>query len=681
MLNLIGDGITKGAKKAIQENSGDLLRKTISDVIADSGIDTATKGFGKDLLNGIRKKVYNSSGKDAQAIVDAFPKLFRTDFGTDANDIIKAMKNDGGAVLSGFARYGGVDAGKGTRRIGISRSSFDNAFKNQQNSFLANPLGELVGSPRTKELYENGAFMNAQDALDKVRDTILNYHIGQNTVDELSNIYGADDFTSKLLERIARNGNDNTINEFKMAIGPRDVTHISDLNDQNVRQLIDDKLVKLPNGDTIRIPANSLLGDDFSEFAEELYKNAGPAGEITKNGYKFTGTPLENVNSREDIYNKLVQVYGPDKTKEIMAYYGGDIGKSKNSARNSFLGQLLTGNDVQAPLVMYHSVDSDKLSKMLDLAEETSSDYAIPNPSVQVVDPAKNIGGRYGDIVLLGNKSIPGGVNKYSMLPDPNSKYNLYSRDIYSPRKPNIVYSKGVPTIEGTRKLASPQNISDYMTKQGAKAVESNWSTPASLAATTSKRFNSPLDAIENADLLKNAGYLDVDFAKWDSEVSDYVNELLDKFMAEHPGENPYSYADYILSELQDAMAGKKPWNDPYGINTTERGKEIVADLVSKAKQLPTAYFEGKSTRAVPLKEFGGAVLPKGYNNQRILKALEDSGIEIKGYYDPENYEESFQNILLGLRNADRFKTPYLLGLATLLGGGAIMGSNKKEEN
>lgn len=433
----------------------------------------------------------------------------------------------------------------------------------------------------------------------------------------------------------------------------------------------------------------NLIGDGITKGAKKaLTKATKEAGEeVAEKAAKKVGKEIGEsiskkalkINSAKDIAEAVASKYG-NKADEIMAYYGGDIGKSAKSAQNSFLGNVLTGQPVQEPLVMYHSVDSDKLSKMLDIADETYSDYAIPNPSVQVVDPAKNIGGRYGDVILLGNKSIPGGINKYSGMPDLYGKYNLFSRDVYSPRKPNITYSKGTPIIEGTRKLATPDNISDYMTKQGIKAVESNWSTPASLAATTSKRFNSPLDAIKNADLLKNSGYLNIDFDKWDNEVSDYVSELLDKFMAENPGENPYMYSDYILSELQDAMAGKKPWNDPYGIHTTERGREIVADLVSKAKQLPTAYFEGKPTRAVPLKEFGGAILPKDYNNQRILQALKDSGIDVKGFYDPENYEETLQNTLVGLTKAsDRLKTPYLLGLATLLGGGAIMGSNKKE--
>lgn len=419
----------------------------------------------------------------------------------------------------------------------------------------------------------------------------------------------------------------------------------------------------------------NLIGEGIEQGAKKaLSKATKEAGEeVAEKAAKKV------VGSAADIAKAITSKYG-DKAGEIMAYYGGDIGKSARSAKNSFLGRLISGEKVEDPLLMYHSVDSGKLSKMLDLAEETSSDYAIPNPSLQVVNPAANIGGNYGDVILLGNKTIPGGVNKYSGLPDPHSKYRLYSRDIYSPRKPNIVYSKGTPIIEGTKKLATPQNISDYMTKQGTKAVESTFTTPASLAATQSYRFSSPLDAVKNASMLQPLKTISPAFTEWNEEVSEVANKFLDKFMSEHPNENPYIYADYIYSEVQDAMAGKKPWNDPYGINT-EEGLKTIQSLNEKAKGLPTAYFEAKPTRAVPLKEFGGAVLPQGYNNQRILKALEDSGIEVKGYYDPADRGESLQNILVGLtKKSDRLNTPYLLGLATLLGGGAMLGYNNKKE-
>ena len=504
-------------------------------------------------------------------------------------------------------------------------------------------------------------------------------------INSIPNIYGADEYASGLLEEIAKSNSPiTTINEFKMAMGPRDISAISDMNFGNTRQLINDVPLTLANGETINVPANSLFGN-FDGIREQLYD--APKGMTTNGGYKYSGITLPKEALKNDpkaaIYNKLVEDYGPEKTREIMAYYGGDIGKSAKSGQNSFLGRLLTGEEVESPLVMYHSVGTDKLKKILDIAEETSNEYAIPNPSLQVVNPEVNAGSSYGDVVLLGNKSIPGGINPYTGGPDYGGKYNLYSRDVYSPRKPNIEYKKGIPTISGTGKLATPQNISDYMNKQGVKAVESGWATPGSMAATQAQRLKSPLEAIKNSDMLKAQEELDEAFDNWDRELDGSIKKLLDKYMEENPDANRFSIHDYIAEELQNAMAGGPAWEgDPYGIWTDE-GRKVVADLKKKAKNLPTAYFEAKANRAVPLREFGGAILPEGYADERVLNALNKSGISVLGYYDPKNYQESMKSVLRNLiKGKDRFNTKYLYSiLAGLFGlGGIVAGANSQND-
>lgn len=658
----------KGGQQAIQKASSDVLRNAITDIVAKNSIDLASKGFGKQILSGLRNKVFNSPASEAQAIVDAFPKLYRTDFGVDGNDMISTLKNDGGAVLSGFAKFDGVDTGKGTRRLGISRDSFDRFFKRPENSFLANPKMEVGGSPRTGELYPNNQLRNAEDVLSELRNRVLDYYTSDPSNEELinsiPNIYGADEYASGLLEEIAKSNSPiTTINEFKMAMGPRDISAISDMNFGNTRQLINDAQLTLANGETINVPANSLFGN-FDGIREQLYD--APKGMTTNGGYKYSGVTLPKEALKNDpkaaIYNKLAEDYGPEKTREIMAYYGGDIGKSAKSGQNSFLGRLLTGDEVESPLVMYHGVGTDKLKEILDIAEETSNEYAIPNPSLQVINPNVNAGTSYGDVVLLGNKSIPGGINPYTGGPDYGGKYNLYSRDVYSPRKPNIEYKKGIPTISGTRKLATPQNISDYMNKQGVKAVESQWATPGSMAATQAQRLKNPLEALNNSDLIKAQEELDEIFDNWDRELDGSIKKLLDKYMEKNPDANRFSIHDNIAGELQNAMAGGQAWEgDPYGIWTDE-GRKIVADLKKKAANLPTAYFEAKANRAVPLREFGGAILPEGYADERVLNALKKSGISVLGHYDPKNYQESMKSVLRSLiKDKDRFNTPYMM--------------------
>ena len=661
--------LAKGGSKALQSASSDVLRNAITDIVTKNSIDLASKGFGQQILSGLRQKAFNSPAAEAQALVDAFPKLYRTDFGVDGNDMISQLKNDGGAVLSGYAKFDNVNTGKGTRRLGISRDSFDRFFKDPQNSFLANPRMEVGGSPRTGELYPNNRRRNAQDVLSDLRNRVLDYYTADPTNEELinsiPNIYGADDYASGILEEIAKSNSPvSHINEFKMAMGPRDISAISDMDFGNTRQLINDVPLTLANGETINVPANSLFGN-FDGIREQLYDV--PKGMTTKSGYKYSGTTLPKEALKKEpksaIYNKLSEDYGPAKTREIMAYYGGDIGKSAKSGQNSFLGRLLTGEEVESPLVMYHGVGTDKLKEILDLAEKTSNEYAIPNPSLQVVNPEVNAGTSYGDVILLGNKSMPGGLDPYTGGPDYGGKYNLYSRDIYSPRKPMIEANKeGVPYIQGTRQVASPANISKYMNRSGDVSTESNWFSPGSMAATQSQRFKTPLDAVKNSDLIRVQEELDEAFEEWNSEVYGGISKFLDKYMEKHPSENRFMYGDYIGEELQNAMNGGPAWDgDPYGIWTDE-GREVVSNLKKKAANLPTAYFEAKSKRAVPLREFGGAILPEGYSDEKVLKALEDSGISVLGHYDRDNYQESVKSVLRDLiKDKDRFNTPYMM--------------------
>ena len=647
LANTGSKALTKGATNAGNE----LLRNALVDVATKGGIDTASKGFGKQLLAGIKNKIYNSTAGEAQELINAFPALYRGDYGDVGNDLISALKNDGGAVLSAYASNPYFNMSKTPRTLGISRSSFDQFLSNPNNGILANARNEVIGSPRTSMLYD-GSNRDAYDVLDQVRKSVMDTAEKNGTIGDLRSYSNADDYVSDLLEEIYSRSP--RVNEIKMPLGPRSITSIKNFGEDAPRVLQNDARIALANGEMVNVPANSLFGN-----FEGLNAN-------NPNSRALLSPDALNNNPREVIYSKLNNDYGADKAREIMAYYGGDIGKSTKSGKNSFLGRMLSGQEVENPLVMYHGVDKSKLRQMLDIADETYSDYALANPSLQVIDPTKNTGGDYGDIILLGNKTIPSSMDKYSGGVDYGSKYNLYSRDIYSPRKPEIVYSKGVPVIEGTRTRATPSNISDYMNKQGTKAVESNWTTPGSMAATQSKRLKSPLDAIKNSDLLKPEDELKKAFSGWDNEVADRVQDILDNYrVTTDPNINPYDYADYISSELQDAMAGKKGWDDPYGINTTDKGKAIVKGLKDKASKLPTAYFEAKAKRAVPLKEFGGVILPEGFSDPRIEQALKDSGLEVLGRYDPNNYQESLGSTLRELiKGKDRLDTPYMLSKA-----------------
>lgn len=349
-----------------------------------------------------------------------------------------------------------------------------------------------------------------------------------------------------------------------------------------------------------------------------------------------------------------------------------EYGGSKPAARET-LANALTGASANPPeLVGYHGVDSEKLKKAIN-----NFGGDIINPSLQVVNPEVNPGVKYGDVILLGNKDMYFNQGKYGLIDD-TGKTNAYSRDVYSPRVPDFEEKNGNRYIAGTRTPYTAENVSKYMNKQGVKSVESTWTTPGSVAATQSHRFNNLSDILDYADQLgpkdTNKKAFD-DFGDFlEKKVWDYAekNDLM--------GDNRYSTVEYITSELQDALKGKYSPDDYYGLRT-KAGQQLISDVRNEINKLPTDYFELKMNRPVGLKEFSGAILPQGYDDQEILAALKDAGVEVLGNYDQNNMDATLQDTLKNLTSGkNRFKTPYMLGLAGLLGGGALMANQQKDK-
>lgn len=354
---------------------------------------------------------------------------------------------------------------------------------------------------------------------------------------------------------------------------------------------------------------------------------------------------------------------------KVFREYGGN----KPAGRQMLADALTDASAAPPELVTYHGVDTDKLKKALN-----NFDGDVINPSLQVVNPETNPGTKYGDVILLGDKDMFFNKGRYGVL-DAEGKTNAYSRDVYSPRVPNYEEKNGNRYIEGTKTLYTPENVSNYMNKQGVKSVESNWATPGSVAATQSHRFTNLADILDYADKLgpkdANRKAFD-DFGEFLSkEVWDYAEKT--GHMSEY---NPYMTVDNITTEIQDALNGKYQPDDFYGLRTQE-GQKLLSDIRQEINKLPTDYFELKMNRPVKLNEFSGAILPNGYDDAEVLNALKNAGVNVVGNYDAQNMEQSLQKTLKSLtKGKNRFTTPYMLGLAGLLGGGAYMASQDKEK-
>jgi len=341
--------------------------------------------------------------------------------------------------------------------------------------------------------------------------------------------------------------------------------------------------------------------------------------------------------------------------------YGGDKANGR-----ALIADLLTdeAGDIN-PLVGYHGVSTDKLKMALD-----DMYGEIVNPSLQIVDPSVNAGKSYGDVVLLGNKDMYFDKGRYDTID--TSKPNVYDRDIYSPRMPQMEEKNGARYIKGTRKYYQPEYISEYMNKQGKKAVESSFATPAQVAAATAERAGSFADLLDWAKNGKITSQGDAEkiFGDYNKYATDRVFDYADK-----TGHNSFNAVQELLTDIQDNLAGKRIANDFYELYSPE-GRELVNDIRNAARKLPTDYFEAKATRPLGLNEFSGAILPNDYADEQVLNALKEAGVPVLGNYDPSNYDESLRQTLQEItKGKNRFKTPYMLGAAGLLGGGSILGS------
>lgn len=409
------------------------------------------------------------------------------------------------------------------------------------------------------------------------------------------------------------------------------------------------------------------IGGDFADKYKDVLAETG-----ADTSPEAMNKLLNKRGNKEMIYDAFM-TQQDDANGENMANVYREYGGGTASGRKT-VADLMTEQSEAPKLVSYHGVSTDKLKKALD-----NFGGDIVNPSLQVVNPEINPGTEYGDVILLGNKDMFFNKNPYGMI-DAGGKTNAYTRDVYSPRVPDYTEAKnGDRYIEGTRKLYTSKNVSDYMNKQGTKAVESNWATPGSVAAANSSRFSNLSEILDYADKLGPKDTNKKAFDDFGEFLSKRVYDYAEK--TGHMSENPFITINDLTTEVQDALNGRYMADDFYGLRTPD-GQKLLSDIRQEIKKLPTDYFELKVNRPVELKEFSGAILPEGYNDQEVLNALKRSGVEVLGNYDNENMDASLQKTLKSLTEGkNRFTTPYMLGLAGLLGTGGIAAASTPKED
>lgn len=345
--------------------------------------------------------------------------------------------------------------------------------------------------------------------------------------------------------------------------------------------------------------------------------------------------------------------YGDDITRDAFAHYGDDVMKKGS---NSFLAKELAGTGNTPKMVSYHGISEDKLTEALN-----KMDGNLVNPSIQSVDPFKNMGGDFGEIILLGNKKL---VNSNS----PN--VSTFNRDVYSPRFPKI---DDEGNIAFSNTFATPRSVSEHMNKQGMKGAEEIFDnmelSPGVIAAKNAKKLGTVRDIVQSQSNIQPYKTVKGEIQQYENNLFDMVDDIYNK-----NSENVDW--DIVTGDINSLLNNQRvsPSIDPDSIAQVNTFKKNIS-------KLPTDYFETKVTRPVKLNEFTGAILPDDFANPEILAALEKYGVPIVDRYDMKarinngDQNAALQESLKRLTKQDRFKTPYLLGTAGAIPTAGILGS------
>lgn len=433
----------------------------------------------------------------------------------------------------------------------------------------------------------------------------------------------------------------------------------------------------------------NLIGEGITKGVKKALKEVGEEA-----SEKAVSKVAKNVakKTRAEIFT--------DTLKTLKGKYGDAVGYKlidmyDDGKKLSTLSNILSGKETQNPLLMYHAVDSRKLA---DLADKIGN--KMPNPSIQIIDPEKNVGGNFGDVILLGNKDMAFSSGKYGGLD--TRKTNIYGRDIYSRRKPfvekgsdgyNYFYPKPGINFYKDRVLATPENISKYMNKHPVRGSE-GIAGPGAIAAQVTPQFKSLSDVIRSAsDRLKPRDIVQKSNDEWDNTVFDAINKIRDA----QDVNVDISNSEYLRA-IQELLGNKRARasgfemlpKDGYDVFKNETAKNELRRLAETGEWLPTDYFELKANRPISVSEFSGAILPEDFGTkswepaeQKVMEFLEENNIPIIDRYfvgADGSSAKGKEAIFRKLAKQDRLKTPYLLGLATLLGGGAMLGYNNKKE-
>ena len=328
-------------------------------------------------------------------------------------------------------------------------------------------------------------------------------------------------------------------------------------------------------------------------------------------------------------------------------------------------------------LIATHATKLDNIDALLESGKLVAPSIAITKKGQKELNK-----GKFGQVVLVMNPL--------------DIKYNydnIYNRDIYSPRFPNVQYKtelgymgqgeynsykakwdenqedfkkkyggtfdevigndkyffEGFNERTGNRiyKKYTPLNVLSYLKKESLVGGESFHYGLSSFLAKMSKKVEDReslrkeseqlSDREENQkkydELSKRYGDLLYGELRKYSKFSDFPEEDFDDFLKNLYEGHPEKSNEYLeVDKIPESL------------------KKELKDFVSEAVSLPRSYFEMKPMRLVPLNNFVYAVTNKGNLSKEQIANFESYGIEVKEVDDIKSFD--FTSLEIGRENA-----------------------------
>lgn len=416
----------------------------------------------------------------------------------------------------------------------------------------------------------------------------------------------------------------------------------------------------------------NLIGEGVAKGAKKaLSKATKEAGEeVAEKAVKTVAKKAVNKTRTEvlsDMAKEMASKYGKDANKLMRMYSDGN--------RNAVLGKILNGTDVGDNLMMYHATTPEKMSELL-----TTTGYEMANPSLQITKPTVNAGGDFGDVILLGNKDIAYPNGRFGEL-DTLGKTNIYSRDVYSKRKPLIYQGEDGATFRnknGQRELATAENISRDMNRYPVRGSEmSGQPSAGSIAAQTAEQYKSLADVVSDQGRILDKGQVRDAIRNYEDELYNVANAMVEKSNGTMDINGAFNLIDEIIGNKGMVLDGFNHLPVGYGLNNDGTFANQLQHLYDTISNLPTDYFELKANRPVKLSEFSGALLPENFGGDgklfenNVLSMLEKNNIPILGRFTPdedaiglpEGSYTSKVDLLREMSKGDRLSTPYLMSV------------------